>query len=138
MAQTRSGDTFSRADLREVAIRQKVILMCVLVYLLAIALQFVVPHERRAIPAIASLGAGVIGAVFVFLLAVKLYGTGTGAALGILTVIPLIGLIMLLVVNAKATNVLKGHGISVGLLGASTADVNDSQPHDGQRPPPLP
>ena len=138
MAQTRSGDTFSRADLREVAIRQKVILMCVLVYLLAIALQFVVPHERRAIPAIASLGAGVIGAVFVFLLAVKLYGTGTGAALGILTVIPLIGLIMLLVVNAKATNVLKGHGISVGLLGASMADVNDSQPHDGQRPPPLP
>jgi hypothetical protein len=38
--------------------------------------------------------------------------------LGILTLLPCIGLITLLVVNAKATAILKAGGLKVGLLGA--------------------
>jgi len=56
--------------------------------------------------------------VFVFLLATKLYGTALGVLLGILTIIPLVGLIILLIVNAKAIKILRAAGIDVGLLGA--------------------
>ena len=38
------------------------------------------------------LGAGLVGTVFVFLLATKVHGTGLGIFLGILTFIPCIGL----------------------------------------------
>lgn len=59
----------------------------------------------------------------VFLLAVKLYGTALGIVLGILSLIPLIGLLVLLGVNGKATSVLRANGVKVGLLGARLSEV---------------
>ena len=47
------------------------------------------------------------------------YGTGTKVILVILMFVPLVGLITLLVLNAKATNRLREAGYKVGLLGAS-------------------
>jgi hypothetical protein len=44
--------------------------------------------------------------------------------LGILTLIPLVGLIVLLIVNGKATNLLREDGIHVGLLGARMSDLD--------------
>src|SRR5260221_11674597 len=41
--------------------------------------------------------------VFVFMLAIKLYNTALGIVLGLLTLVPLINLIVLLVMNGKAT-----------------------------------
>jgi len=38
--------------------------------------------------------------------------------LGVLSLVPLIGLLVLLVVNGKATNILRQNDIKVGLLGA--------------------
>lgn len=61
--------------------------------------------------------------VFILMLATRLYGTGTGVVLGVLTLVPLVGLIILLVVNAKATGILKKHGIKVGLLGADAGRI---------------
>lgn len=52
------------------------------------------------------------------MLATRVYGTGAGIVLGVLTLIPCLGLVILLLVNRKATDVLKQHGIGVGLLGA--------------------
>ena len=65
----------------------------------------------------------VLGAVFVFLLSIKIYGTGLGIVLGILSLVPLVGLVVLLIVNGKATGVLKQNGIKVGLLGANLSQV---------------
>ena len=48
----------------------------------------------------------------------QLYGKSPGIVFGILTLVPLVGLIVLLVVNAKATSVLRENGLEVGLLGA--------------------
>lgn len=110
--------SLSHDDLQTIAGRQKGIIVCILIYLLALPTQFLLPEELRAL---LGLGVGVVmivGAVFVFLLATKLYGTGLGVLLGILALIPLLGLIVLLIVNGKATNTLKSHGIAVGLLGA--------------------
>ena len=56
--------------------------------------------------------------VFVFLLATKVYSTGVGIAMGILTLIPCLGFIALLIINAKATSTLNLNGVRVGLLGA--------------------
>ncbi len=50
------------------------------------------------------------------MLAIKVYGTGLGIVPGVLSFVPLIGLIVLLVVNGKATGLLKQNGIKVGLL----------------------
>jgi len=48
----------------------------------------------------------IIGAVFIFMLAISLYSTGAGIVMGILTLVPLVGLIVLLIVNSRATRVL--------------------------------
>jgi hypothetical protein len=59
----------------------------------------------------------------VFMLATKAYSAGGGIVLGrltlILILIPVIGLIMLLIINAKATGILKARGYTVGFMGAS-------------------
>ena len=113
----------SRDDLRSVARFQKGILVCILIYLIAVIGQFALPVEIRPIIGIGVLLAGIGSAVFVFMLAMKVYGTGLGIVLGILSLVPLIGLIVLLIVNGKATGVLKQNGIKVGLLGANISAI---------------
>ena len=66
---------------------------------------------------------GLVGAVFVFMLAIKVYGTRLGIVLGVLSLVPLISLIVLLGVNGNATGILKQNGIKVGLLGANAAAI---------------
>ena len=113
----------SREDLKRVAKYQKGILVCILIYLVAVIGQFAIPAEARAIIGLGVLVIGLVGTVFVFLLAIKVYNTGVGVLLGILTLVPCIGLIVLLVVNGKATAVLKQNGIKVGLLGANLSQI---------------
>ena len=113
----------SRDDLRNVAKFQKGILVCILIYLIAIIGQFALPPDLRPLVGLGVLLVGLVGAVFVFLLAMKTYGTGLGILLGILSLVPLIGLIILLVVNGRATNILKQNGIKVGLLGANVSSI---------------
>ena len=111
----------SREDLRSVAKYQKGILVCILIYLVSVFGQFALPVDVRPLLGIGLLVVMLIGAVFVFLLAMKTYGTGLGILLGVLSLVPLLGLIILLIVNGKATNILKENGIAVGLLGAKGA-----------------
>ncbi|MFA9479774.1 hypothetical protein ACERK3_15920 [Phycisphaerales bacterium AB-hyl4] len=106
------------SDVQTIASRQKSLLVCILIYLLTIVGQFVVPAEVRPLLAVGVLVVGLVAMVFVFLLATKLYGIGIGILLGLLTLIPLVGLIILLAVNARATHTLRRNGIEVGLLGA--------------------
>ena len=42
---------------------------------------------------------------------------------GLLTLVPILGLLLLLAANARATRVLKRHGVPVGFLGVSKAQV---------------
>lgn len=116
----RSG---SREDLRSVAQYQKGILVCILIYFLAVLSQFLVPAELQILISIGVILVGLVGTVFVFLLAIKVYSTGVGVLLGILALVPCIGLLVLLMVNNKATTILRQNGIKVGLLGANLADV---------------
>ena len=113
----------SREDLRSVAKFQKGILVCILIYFVVVIGQFALPVQIRPFVGLGVLAVGIAGAVFVFLLSIKIYGTGLGIVLGILSLVPLVGLVVLLIVNGKATGVLKQNGIKVGLLGANLSQV---------------
>jgi hypothetical protein len=118
-----SSGRLGREELYRIASYQKAVLLCVLVSLGVVAGQFALP-EGSTLLVIAGLAVvGVISAVFVFLLATSLFGNGLGAFLGVLTLVPYLGLVVLLFVNGKATAVLKEHGIRVGLLGADLSKL---------------
>lgn len=110
-------------DLKHVARYQKGILVCILIYLMSVLCQVAIPPELRPIIGLAVLVVGLAGTVFVFLLAMKVYSTGVGILLGILALIPCVGLLVLLLVNGKATSILKQNGIKVGLLGADLSQI---------------
>ncbi len=111
-AQTEEG-------IREIATRQRALILCILLYLVAVAAQFFVPPQLQLVFDFGVLGIIVVSTVFVFLLCTKLYGVGIGILLGFLTLVPCAGLVTLLIVNAKATAILRKAGLKVGLLGAS-------------------
>ncbi len=112
-----------RNDLRYIATRQRTIMVCILGYVVAGICQFALPPQLRLIVAFIALGAIITGAVFVFMLSLALYGTAVGILLGILTLIPVVGLLVLLIVNGKATTLLRAHGIRVGLMGADPNQI---------------
>ncbi len=123
----RSGE---RADVRQVAVAQKVILICILIYLINAVIQLSVALGKAPIPpavviacSVVTLISMVVGAVFVFILAIRVYNTGLGILFGILSLIPCLGLLILLMVNGKATNVMRANGYSVGLLGADLSKI---------------
>ena len=113
----------ARNDLRQIAVRQKAIMYCILGYIVFFVLGFVLPEELRVIAGLGVIAAAITGAVFVFMLAISIYNTAAGILLGLLTMVPLIGMIVLLIVNMKATAILRAHGIRVGLMGADTKQI---------------
>ena len=117
-----SGDPM-RAKLRTIAIRQRVLIFCILGYIALVVMQLAVPPSVAFVVGLAAVGVSLTAAVFVFMLALTVYNTGIGIVLGILTLIPLIGLIVLLVINSKATGILRQYGINVGLMGADMEQV---------------
>lgn len=116
----RSG---SREDVRRVAVYQKGILFCILINLAVFGGQFFVTPEVAWLLGVALFIGSIGSAVFVFLLAMKVYSTVLGIILGIGALIPLLGLLILLMVNGKATTILRSNGIDVGLLGANLSKI---------------
>jgi hypothetical protein len=114
-----------RTDLRQIAVRQKAIQFCILGYLVSVVLLFILPRPLRVLGAFGVLATvKITAAVFVFMLAMAIYGTALGIILGVMTLIPVVGLIVLLIVNGKATSLLRDDGIHVGLLGARMSDLD--------------
>jgi hypothetical protein len=113
----------AREDLLKVAKYQKGILVCILVYILAVAGQFALPLQIRPLVGLGVLVVGLVAAVFTIRLAMKTHGTVLGIILGVLCLVPILGLLILLLVNQKATTVLQLNGIKVGLLGADLSSL---------------
>jgi hypothetical protein len=107
-----------REDLKSVAMAQKGIIVCILLYVAALAGQFFVPADYRPFVGVAVLVLGIVSMAFVVMLAMKVYSTVTGIIYGIGTIIPCIGLLILLSISTKATRILKENGYEVGLFGA--------------------
>ena len=99
---------------------------CILAYITVVVLRFVLPPGLQLLVLVPlGLAAAITAAVFVFMLAISLHNVAAGVTLGILTLIPLVGLVVLLILNSTATKLLQSHGIKVGLLGA---DLNQIPP----------
>ena len=113
----------NRADLRNVATYQRIILVCILAYIILVILNFALPTTLQLVIGIVAIGLSLTATICVFLLATKVYSTGLGVLLAILTLIPIIGLIVLLIINGKATSVLRAHDIPVGFLGADLSKL---------------
>jgi hypothetical protein len=118
-------------DLRSVALYQKGVLVCILIYLIAVVGQFALPPELRPFLGFGVLAVGLVGLVFVVLLSVKVYPVAIGIILGVLTVVPCLGLMVLVIINAQATAVLRRNGYRVGLLGARLSEIDASGPGRG-------
>jgi hypothetical protein len=111
------------AVLRSVATYQKGIISCIPSNLIAGAMLFIVAPEWRLVLVLVVAVLAIVPTVLVFLLAMKVYTPGAGVLLALLTLIPGVGLIILLGINSKATYLLRRHGIKVGFLGANASDI---------------
>jgi hypothetical protein len=113
---TAPGVDTSGANLEMVASGQKMIIYGILAYLSCIGLRFVIGPLILFI-LLAAMILGIIGSVRLA------NGMGYPIVVRILVIIalfiPLIGLITLVVLNARATTALRKGGYTVGLLGAS-------------------
>lgn len=109
-------------DVRTVAVCQKGILVCILIQVLVIIGQFALPVEIRPIVALVFFPVSIVGLVFVFWLSTKVYSTAVGIILAILTFVPCFGILVLLLINGKATKILQQNGHKVGLLGADLSE----------------
>lgn len=108
-----------KEDLRKVAVYQRGMILCILVNILLYVGMLMFPVLQIAYIIVA-----IVQLVFVFGLASRTYNIVAALLLTVLAIIPCLGLLILLMVNQRATSVLKANGIHVGFLG-----VNISQ-HD--------
>lgn len=103
----------------ELASGQRLVILAVVLNFAAVLLRFAI-GDLAAVVAVAAVVSAIVGLVKV--------GSGFGYSVGlrvlliILILIPLVGLVTLLVLNAKVTRALKAAGYEVGLLGARTRD----------------
>lgn len=114
----------SVADLRNVAGWQRTLILCLLAIVIGVPIQFVSPIPLKTFIAVVFLIAFVIGAFFIFRLSARFWGTVPGVLLAILSLAPPIGLAIALFIIYKARALLKAHGIKVGLLWTSPAEVD--------------
>ncbi|MBN1942880.1 MAG: hypothetical protein JW849_06255 [Phycisphaerae bacterium] len=111
-------------DLRQIAKWQKTVLVCVLIYLIGLIFNLADPMGLSTlIRGIIMFAVGLIAVVFVFMLAIKIYHPAVSIVLCIVLLIPLVGIIPLLIINGRATSIMKQNGISVGLLGADMRNL---------------
>jgi hypothetical protein len=118
--------TYSREELYRLAVAQKAICIIILVQILSFVLRATLP------PGLAFLGlalyalATLVGLFFIVVFFVRVYGAVLGLVLAVLSLIPLLGLLILLAANARATKALKEAGLRVGLLGAKLKEVRET------------
>jgi len=112
-----------RNDLRVIAVRQRAIMYCILANIALYVVVFAASAGNlplvAGIAAICVFGVAITAAVFIFMLSLAVYNLAAGIVLGIITLVPLLGLLVLLVINSKATKILRAHGVRVGLMGAN-------------------
>jgi hypothetical protein len=120
--------------IRKVGLAQRRIMWIILVaILLIISFVFgaaITPHNGPAMFLVFGL-LTVIRLAFIVFMMIGVYQLAAALEAGTLAcvlyciamIIPCINLIVLLVVNQQATTLLKRHGIKVGLMGASVADL---------------
>jgi hypothetical protein len=121
-----------REDLRSIAVYQKGVLTCLLLSIVLVMAAQQVSAQKTASPGVGLALLGLVVAnslaatVFAVLLAIKVYDLGVGLLLGVLSLVPCAGLVVLLIINGRATKTLRANGHRVGLFGANLAEFRGS------------
>jgi hypothetical protein len=113
----------SREALRGIAGSQKGIIVCILISLCLVPAFAIMPEGSQMFLLIVLVPVNIAATVFVFLLATKVYSPAMGVFCGILTLVPCIGLGVLIMINQKAVGILKQNGVRVGFLGANASEI---------------
>lgn len=104
-------------SLEKIASAQRGVIACVGINILLIILAKIATNSDIIL--LAAIALAVVAIIFIAKLTSALrYSTAVIVLSCIATCIPLISLIVLLVLNGKATAILKEHGVKVGLFGA--------------------
>jgi hypothetical protein len=119
------------ADLRRIALYQRLLILCLLAqlllwvgYVVAVTTGLARDNGEGAVLALIwTAGIGLLGGAIVFLVTAKLDGAALGLMLGALTVIPCLGLVAITAVSTRATAALRANGVRVGLFGARSSDI---------------
>ncbi len=128
-----------KAGLKKIAALQKYLLISILVFIVSYIALFAAAATMQPSPAgppkpggstavivlllfLVVMVASLVSWVLSVLLANKMYGTGPAVLVFFLQFVPCVNLITLLVVNNKATNLLRDKGYTVGFLGADLSD----------------
>jgi hypothetical protein len=114
----------SKEDLLAIASAQRWLMVAILGHFLAIVFQLGGPRTAPLILVVAVFVVP-IGLYGVMKLAARLYRSRVvGILNGLAMFLPLIGLFVLLILNGRATRLLRKYGIRIGLMGARSADLN--------------
>jgi predicted RNA-binding Zn-ribbon protein involved in translation (DUF1610 family) len=108
-------------ELKQIANYQRGLIWCILGQILFLIATGIVQRSNPAlglVPGALVWCAAIAGVVFAVLLGMKVYSTAVGVLMGVLAIVPCLGLIMLLIINQAATKRLTESGIKVGFLGA--------------------
>lgn len=123
---TRGPNTTLKDKLRRVAKYQRAVIFALLVNIVV----NVVVTSAGELPLPAAIGllvlilcVVVITIASIFLLARELYSIGIAVLCAVLMIVPCVALIMLLIVNQKATKFLQQNGVKVGLFGVDPARI---------------
>jgi len=112
-----------RETLRKVALYQKGIVACILVYVTVLLSQAVIPERMTHLLIGVALCDIVVGTTFVFLLSARVYTSAVGVWMGLLTLVPCLGLGILAITDRRATVILRQNGVKVGLFGANLREI---------------
>lgn len=106
-----------------VARYQKGIIWCILVQLFCYVLPIFMPPTLVTLFYLLMLGTAIGSLFYTVMLATQVYSTGVAILMGILALLPCFGLLVLLIINGKATSILRANNIKVGLLGADMSSL---------------
>ncbi len=103
---------YTNIEAYEVGKKQKAIMWLILASLIA----FFIPYATFVV--------GIIGIVLVYQLA-KAQKSSVAWLWALLQIIPVVSLICLLIINQKATSILKQKGVRVGLMGGDSTQLKN-------------
>lgn len=119
----------SIADLNHllgIAKAQRGLMLGILGYLASIVLVFVLGMNSEgsaAIPGLLMLISGLFALVFLIVLTYRMSGVIFAIIIGICSLIPFVGILVMLVISGRASKKLKQAGFKIGLLGADITQI---------------
>jgi hypothetical protein len=115
------NQSYRPAKILDIALNQKYVIYVILAQFVAWSVSMVLP----IVGGILLLVTLIFQLFFVFTFCIANYESGVGVVLGLLSLIPCVGIVVLLIVNSKAIATLKSNGVPVGFWGVPNSSIRE-------------